>query len=80
MAHLGPFEVGQIVALLREGYTSHRVIRGKVRKADGDMPSLGCVGDAIRRLGKEKSWTGERIFCCEQCFTTASGTAALALS
>ena len=35
LSPLGPFEVGQIVALLNEGYTSHRTIAGKMTKADG---------------------------------------------
>ena len=38
----GPFEVGQIVALLNEGYTSHRTIAGKMTKADGGT-LLGAI-------------------------------------
>eukprot|EP00973_Karenia_brevis_P077319 10740280-Karenia_brevis.AAC.1 len=60
LSPLGPFEVGQIVALLNEGYTSHRTIATKVRKADGGVPGFGSVGVAVRRLAAEPGWTGER--------------------
>ena len=42
LSPLGPFEVGQIVALLNEGYTSHRTIANKMTKADGGT-LLGAI-------------------------------------
>ena len=57
---LGPFEVGQIIALHREGY-SHRQIADRVtRGRDQPGPKLSAVGEAVRRLDADPSWTGSR--------------------
>ena len=57
---LGPFEVGQIWALHKEGY-SHRQITDRVtRGRDGLGPSLTAVADAVRRLLADPTWTGGR--------------------
>ena len=55
---LGPFEVGQIWVLHKEGY-SHRQIRDRVtRGRDGSGLSLSAVADTVRRLLAEPSWAG----------------------
>ena len=47
---LTPFEVGQIFALCREGF-SHRDIAARVTRGRGpDTVSFGSVGEAVRRL------------------------------
>ena len=57
---LGPFEVGQILALHREGY-SHRQIADRVtRGRDQPGPKLFAVGEAVRRLGADPTWTGSQ--------------------
>ena len=57
---LGPFEVGQIWALHREGF-SHREIAERVtRGRDSPGPSLCTIGDAVRRLDSDPTWTGGR--------------------
>ena len=57
---LGPFEVGQIWALHKEGY-SHRQITDRVtRGRAGPGPSLTAVADTVRRLLADPTWTGGR--------------------
>ena len=57
---LGPFEVGQIWALHKEGF-SHRQITDRVtRGRDGLGPSLTAVADAVHRLLADPTWTGGR--------------------
>ena len=57
---LGPFEVGQIWALHKEGL-SHRQIKDRVtRGRDGPRPSLTAVADTVRRLLADPMWTGGR--------------------
>ena len=57
---LGPFEVGQILALHREGF-SHRQIADRVtRGRDQPGPKLTAVGEAVRRLDADPTWTGSR--------------------
>ena len=58
-AKLGPWEAGQIFALMREGF-SHREIKDRVVKEDGSPVSLASVGDTVRKLKKNKTWTGQR--------------------
>ena len=64
-ARLGPFEVGQILALHREGY-SHRQIAEKVtRGRDQPGPSLAAVSVAVRRLDSNTTWLGDRALGSE---------------
>ena len=57
---LGPFEVGQIWALHKDGY-SHRQITDRVtRGRNGPGPSLTTVADTVRRLLADPTWTGGR--------------------
>ena len=57
---LTPFEVGQIFALCREGF-SHRDIAARVTRGRGpDTVSFGSVGEAVRRLESDPSWMGDR--------------------
>ena len=56
---LGPSEVGQILALRREGrthpQTADRVTRGRVDAG----PKIFAIGAAIRRLDADPMWTGK---------------------
>ena len=57
---LGPFEVGQIWALHREGYSHREIAKRVTRGRDKPGPSLCAIGDAARRLGSDPTWTGCR--------------------
>ena len=57
---LGPFEVGQIWALHKGGY-SHRQVTDRVtRGRNGPGPSLTTVADTVRRLLADPTWIGGR--------------------
>ena len=57
---LGPFEVGQILTLSREGL-SQRKIADKVEKADGSFGiGFGTVCRVLQKRKRKPSWTGER--------------------
>ena len=57
---LGPFEVGQVWALHREGF-SHRDIAERVtRGRDGEGPTVGAICQVVQRLDAEPTWTGDR--------------------
>ena len=58
-AKLGPFEVGQIVALDAVGY-SHREISEVAVKEDGSAIPFGSVGRALRKRAADSTWTGQR--------------------
>ena len=61
---MGPFEVGQILALRREG-NSHRQIAERVtRGRDLAGPSLTAVGDAVCRLDADPTWLAGRAEGC----------------
>ena len=57
---LGPFEVGQILALHREGYSHRQIAERVTRGRDQPGPSLTAVGDAVRRLDADPTWLGGR--------------------
>ena len=56
---LGPFEVGQIVALDAAGF-NQREIAVFATKVDGTSISFGAVGRALRQRTEDPTWTGER--------------------
>ena len=59
-SRLGPFEVGQVFALHREGY-SHREIAARVMHGRGcEAVSLASVGAVVRRLKADACWLGGR--------------------
>lgn len=61
MAQLGPWEVGQILALKKEGFSQRQIAERVTKATEGkENPSFGSVGAAMRRLDAEPDWTGER--------------------
>ena len=49
-ADLGPFEVGQILALHREGYSHRQIAERVTRGRDHAGPSPSAVGETVCRL------------------------------
>ena len=70
---LGPFEVGQILALHREGYSHRQIAERVTRGRSSPGPSLCAIGVAVRHLDVDPSWTGQRKRGSgSKCKTTAS--------
>ena len=57
---LGPFEVGQILALHREGYSHRQIAERVTRGRTKPGPSLCAIGATVRHLDADPSWTGQR--------------------
>ena len=56
---LTQFEVGQIIALHRQGYAQRDIASEVVRSSSGaSAVTFGAVGQTIRHWNKDPSWTG----------------------
>ena len=57
---LGPFEVGQIWVLHKEGYSHRQITDHDTRGRAGLGPSLTAVAETVRRLLADPTWIGGR--------------------